>query len=347
MISRLMMVLVCIIFSGIQLLSQETDTTALEKPWSINLSLGTDISQLLQINPKVGAGENRFGIGWVINTNADYKKERLAWDTDLIWNFSIQRLGEGLLVGSEESVPFQKSIDEIRLKSKLGYKFKKESKFFYALDFSFLSQITRTYDGNYLKDIKNPEVDDHPISRFLSPAQTTFSIGIDYKPNKKFSFFLSPLGYKSIMVLDDEIANDVVTNNQGIITGSVHGNPVTLSEDKTTLLGFKNIRHEMGALFRAIYQNKFKKGKIKLKSGLVMYSNYLDTPSRVDYEWTTETNIQILNGLNLSLLTILFYDYDVFAYRSNSNLEDGVNQTPERDLISFTQQLVIKYNVSF
>jgi hypothetical protein len=313
----------------------------------VSLGLGTDISQLMQINPKVGAGENRFGIGWVINATGNYKKDKLAWDNNLIWNFGIQKLGEGLITGADQSVPFQKSIDEIRLGSKVGFKVNKNSKFFYALDFSFLSQITKTFAGNYLKDIKEPDVDNHSISKFLSPGQVTFSIGIDYKPNSKLSFFISPVGYKSIMVLDREIADDVVRNRQGEITGSVHGNPIVTDESKMNLLDFKTIRHEMGSLFRATYRAKFNKDKIKVKSGLVMYFNYLTNESRMDYEWTTETNIQIIKGLHLSLLTTLFYDYDVFAYRSNTNLEDGVNPTPERDLISFTQQLVIKYNVSF
>jgi len=346
MILRAPIFIFILLFIGTQVIGQEQDTTEV-KPWEINLGLGTDISQLLQINPKVGAGENRFGIGWVINSTANYKKDKLAWDNSVIWNFSIQRLGEGFLPGGEEKVPFQKSIDEIRLASKVGYKFNDKSKFFYAVDFSFLSQLTKTYDGNYLKDIKEPEIINDPISRFLAPGQVTFSVGIDYKPSKRFSFFLSPVGYKSILVLDDAIADDVVRNSQGEITGSVHGNPITTDETNTILLDYNLARHEIGSLFRASYTDIFQEGKIKLKSGLVMYFNYLTDASRIDYEWTTETNIQIIKGLHLSLFTSFFYDYDVFAYRSNNNLEEGVNPTPERDLISFTEQLVIKYNISF
>lgn len=87
------MLLTRVLLSVTQLSSQDTDATAIVKPWSVNpQALVQTFPQLLQINPKVGAGENRFGVRWVINTNADYKKERLAWDNDLIWNFSMQRL---------------------------------------------------------------------------------------------------------------------------------------------------------------------------------------------------------------------------------------------------------------
>jgi hypothetical protein len=58
---------------------------------------------------------------------------------------SIQRLGGGTFQNTDEKVPFQKSIDEFRLISKAGYKFKDTSNFFYAVDFSLLSQVTNTF----------------------------------------------------------------------------------------------------------------------------------------------------------------------------------------------------------
>lgn len=328
-------------------LLQAQDKDSIPKPWDITLGIGLDFIQLLQINPKVGAGENKIGFGWALSNIAKYQKDRLAWDNSFLWNFSIQRLCGGTFQNSEEKVPFQKSIDEFRLVSKAGYKLRDTSKFFYAVDFSLLGQVTRTYKGNYLIDIQDPDVDDDPISKFLSPAQMTFSIGIDYKPSKHLSVFLSPVGYKSIIVADDVIADDVVRNSMNEITGSVHGNPIETSADKMTLLSFNNMQHNLGSLLRVSYNNQFYKKKLTFKSGMVVYANYLADVGRLDFEWTTETAFTIFKGLQFSLLTTLFYDYDVFAYRTNYNLPGGIETTPERDLISFTEQFLIKYNVKF
>jgi len=320
---------------------------SLERNWEITLGIGTDISQLLQINPKVGAGENRFGIGWVVNATANKKRDRFAWDNNAIWSFSIQKQGGGFFNNSDEKIPFQKSIDELRVGSKVGYKFRKVSKFYYAADFSFLSQVVHTYAGNYLVDFNQPEENNRPISRFLSPGQLTFSLGIDYKPNKQLSLFLSPVGYKSILVLDRQIADDVVRNKNGEITGSVHGNPIITDDSKMNLLSFQRVRNEMGSLFRATYKNKFLKKKIALKSGLVLYANYLRDVGKIDYEWTTELNFVVLKGLHISLFTTLFYDYDIYSYKTNYDLPNGVEPTPRRDLVSFSEQFVVKYNVVF
>ena len=315
--------------------------------WLVTMGLGTDIAQLLQINPKVGAGTNRIGLGWAINSSAQYRKERLAWDNSLIWGFSIQRLGKGIFENGKKSVPFQKSIDEFRLGSKLGYKFTAESRFFYAVDFSFISQMTNTYAGNYLRDVQEPDVENDPISRFLSPAQATFSIGIDYKPNDHLSIFFSPIGYKAIIVANDGIADDVVRNSEGMITGSVHGNPITKSTDEMQLVSFKNIQNKLGSLFRASYVDKFLKDRIAFTSGLAMYYNYSTESGKVDLDWTTETAFIVFKGLQISLLTNLFYDYDVFSYRTNNDLPEGIEPVPRRDLLSFTEQFLIKYNIVF
>lgn len=43
--------------------------------WDIGMGLGVDGAQLLQLNPRVGSGQNRVGFGGAINFSAKYKKE--------------------------------------------------------------------------------------------------------------------------------------------------------------------------------------------------------------------------------------------------------------------------------
>jgi len=42
--------------------------------WDVGLGIGVDGAQLLQLNPRVGSGQNRVGFGGAINFSAKYKK---------------------------------------------------------------------------------------------------------------------------------------------------------------------------------------------------------------------------------------------------------------------------------
>ena len=114
--------------------------------WETGAGLGFDLSQLLQINPKQGAGQNRIGLGGALSIFGKYTKDRIAWDNSGNWQFGVQKLGNGPLPTGEK-IPFQKAIDELRLNSKFGYKISETSKFYYAADLGFLSQITSTWAG--------------------------------------------------------------------------------------------------------------------------------------------------------------------------------------------------------
>lgn len=133
--------------------------------WDIGLGIGVDGVQLLQLNPRVGSGQNRVGFGGAINFSAKYKKKRTVWDNTFVSQLGVQRLGAGVIgQGTLTKVPFQKSIDEIRLDSRLGIKATGKSKLSYASGLNFISQIAPTYKGpasfpgNFLKKLDGKDV---------------------------------------------------------------------------------------------------------------------------------------------------------------------------------------------
>ncbi len=110
--------------------------------WIQGGGIGMDIGQLVFLNPKLGSGENRFGLGGAISYFANLIEDRHYWSNSFSLNLALQKLGSGLIrANSDEKTPFQKSIDELRINSKFGYAVSKNSKFNYAVDFSFLSQF--------------------------------------------------------------------------------------------------------------------------------------------------------------------------------------------------------------
>ncbi len=323
--------------------------------WKFNAAVGFDFAQMLLINPKLGAGEDKIAFGANAILGALYKKERFSSKSSLNINFAVQKLGKA-------NKPFQKTLDEIRLTSLINYLIKKDSKFGYALDVSFLTQLTPSYEGNFLSYNNTPIR--HSLSKFLSPATLVVSPGISYKPNDNFTLLLSPASYKTIFVTDDSIA--MLSNADK--TQSLHGTPFGGTDrsafidkwhvkpsgfTKDGILYSKNSL-QFGATLKILYQQKFLKDlngkeRIALSSSLTLFSDYLNNPQFIDIEFLVNTDFYIYKGLSISIGALVFYDYDVLIQKNkDKDINTGVNgyESTGRGL-SFTQTLLFKYNYLF
>ncbi|MEZ4884624.1 MAG: DUF3078 domain-containing protein [Chitinophagales bacterium] len=340
----LLLLLLCIVSSwNVSVLAQEKVEEVEDDGWKRGLSFGMDFAQLLQINPKVGAGEDKLGIGGTVGVFGNYKKDKLLWNNTVSLLFGIQRLGSGLsVINPTIDNPFQKSIDELRFSSKIGTQVKDDSKWAYAAELTFVSQITPTYPGNFLTDVTDTGAS--PIAKLFSPATLTLSPGIDYKANKKLSFFFAPFSWKAIFVLEDAIAALPASTKEDNTKG-IHGN------DWRSPTDFDNTFHQLGATLKGIYQDKFLEGKGAFKSELTLFSNYLENPQNLDVDWRNEIAMNIWKGLQLSLTVNVVYDHDVKVQITDYSASGGVQQTENGPALgrraSITEQLLIKYNVVF
>ena len=246
--------------------------------WKVGGGLGLDFAQLLQINPRPGAGDNRIGFGGLNNWFLNYKKNNIAWENNVTLQLSVQKLG------IEDSL-FVKNLDVFRFNSKFGFKGQDE-RLFFAAELQTQTLLLNTYEGNV---VRNTAGDRASLAKFLSPITVTFSPGLDYKPNEKLSLFYSPISYKIIYVNDPEIA-----------ALNIHGN----------LVGERSLR-QMGSNLKMVYSNKFFEDKMNLNSSLDLFSNYLVKPQNIDVLWKTDINIQLLKNISLNLVTEFFYDDDV------------------------------------
>jgi hypothetical protein len=306
--------------------AQDAPVATVEPAWKSGAGLGLSLDQLLLINPKVGAGQSRIGFGGLANWFSNYKKGRASWDNNASLNLGIQKIGTGFLASDPtRKIPFLKTVDELRFGSKFGYSFKEGSKWFMATDLGFMSQLARTYEGNYLEPISDQS---KVLSKFLSPAFATLSVGLDYKPDAHWSIYFSPIAYKANIVLDDSIA----------ATGAF-GNEITPE--------VKNIFHQFGALLKPTYTNKYFNDKFMVKSALALYTNYLKDPQNIDVDWTNEFSYEIFKGFQLSLFTNLFYDHDVKVQISDFTQVGGVQPGVLGRRISFTENFLLKYSLNF
>lgn len=318
---------------------EEGKKTKKDSIWDIGLGIGVDGAQLLQLNPRVGSGQNRVGFGGAINFSAKYKKKRAVWDNTFVSQFGVQRLGAGVIgQGTLTKVPFQKSIDEIRMDSRLGIKATGKSKLSYASGVNFISQIAPTYKGpasfpgNFLKKLDGK--DTRLQSLFFSPAQISVSAGMDFRPNDKWAIYYSPLAGRFIIVNNDEIA----------FLG-VHGNPVEKSSTGT-IVSAENIDKQLGTLLRLSYKTKFWENKFTYASAIQLYSNYLKDFKYVDLQyWTNDLSMKIIKGFQLSLTVNAYYDRDVLVQITDYSQPNGVRGLGRA--VSINQQMLMKYALTF
>jgi hypothetical protein len=334
--------------------------TAIAQKWQTEIASGLDFSGLLQINPKAGAGDSQIGIGGAFSINANYigaRRDRKSWQNSFSVNYGVQKTGFGTVGNTEIEAPFTKSVDQIRLNSKFGYRLYRTSpgyKFLLTADFSFLSQLSKTYEGNFISEPNAMLTDGKirpPISNFLSPATTYFSLGMDYQVSDQLSVYLSPGAVKAIIVKDDEIAQQSTQIDDDRQLVAIHGNPL---ETETVIDGngnvllfpksYQNVDFQFGSLLRITYKDAYLNDHLFVNSNFSAYSNYLRDPHRIDIDWVNEIGAKIAGGFSVSLWTNLFYDYDVPVQKTeNFRL---IDEEYKRG-VSFSAQLLIKYSRTF
>ena len=128
--------------------------------------------------------------------DANYSKEKLKWENRL-----DAKLGLIYYLPDEGTTALRnwhKNSDNFEINSRLGYSAFKE--WYYSAEANFKTQFFQGFNSN--KDVD-------PNSSLFSPAYLTFSGGFDYKPNKKFSTFLSPLSIKTTYVMNPNVDETV------------------------------------------------------------------------------------------------------------------------------------------
>ncbi len=348
MSKKILLLLVAALFFGLSAFAQDKeelknkeDLNKLDENWNIGGGIGLNLDQLIIINPRAGAGDNKFGFGGIGNLFATYKKERFVWDNIGSLQLVFQRLGRKVAGGFN---PYQKTIDDLRLATKPGYALTADEKWYAALEVTFQSQVLKTYENNFLSDVAS--LDGNPISQFFSPATITITPGIDWKPNENLSVLFSPASMRLLVVANDDIADDAVFDNTGAFVGSRHGNPMTY-DAVTGNVDFDNLDFQLGASIRGTYKNTFLNDRISFATMLYVFYNYLgDKPNFPVVDWTTETGFNIYKGLSLQLTTGLYYDYNKLVSKDYDQDTGTFLKTGQHGAM-FTEALLLKYNHVF
>ncbi len=139
------------------------------------------------------------------------------------------------------------------------------------------------------------------ISTFMAPGYLITGLGFTYKPNKKFSAFLSPLTSKMTFVQDEKLSNQGAF---GVDTGST-------------------FRYEIGGYIDMIYKTPLMKN-VDLQTSLNLYSNYLDGNYKyIDVAGEMLLFMKVNSAISANLSLNVLYDHDINIDTDNDGEGDG------------------------
>lgn len=258
----------------------------LPKTWKKGGLFNLNFGQTSLSNWAAGGDNLQLNVNGFLNLHAFYAKDRHAWDNSL-------DLAMGYI--KTTSLGSRKSDDRIDLTSKYGYKLTPASKWYAGALFNFRTQFAPGF--NYPKADSSVK-----ISQFLSPGYVLLSLGLDFKPNKNFSLFISPVTSRWVIVTASGL-NPLTPNDKG----NVYGVP----------LG-KTVNNEIGAYLSANYMKEIVKN-VTYKGKLDLFSNYKRNPQNVDVFMTNLLSANIFKGISFNLGLDLIYDDDVRIFGANQH----------------------------
>ena len=226
-------------------------------------------------------GENTLAVTGNLLLEAHYKKGKDIWDNMFMMNLGTSRIGDGF---------YKKAEDKIEFNTKFGHQATKN--WYYSTLFNFKTQSVIGYE--YPTDTTRIM-----ISGFLAPAYIKFGFGMDYKPGKHFSLYLSPATARWIIVNDQNLAN----------AGAFGVEKAELDTAGNIITEGKMIKTEAGAYLRLVFEKDIFKN-VNFATILELYSDYLNNPQNIDVDWQVIITMKVNDFLNAQIKTHLIYDDD-------------------------------------
>lgn len=290
----------CFTSVGVQAQESENDTIQLDKNWLLGGTGTVNFSQV-SLNNWAAGGQNSLSVLGIADLFANYKKGKNTWNNTFVITYGTVKL---------EDQRLRKSDDKLELNLKYGRE--ASSDWFYTGQLNFRSQLTPTYTENR----------ESMVSDFLAPGFITASLGMDYKPSKRLSVFISPVTGKFTIVRDQVLADQGAFGVEPAQTNFLgEAIPGTGRNFRKEFGGFVNVR------FRdEVFEN------ITFESKLDLFSNYLKKPENIDVNWENNFNFKVNKYISASLFVHMIYDDDINIQRDRNRDGELENVGPRLQL---------------
>lgn len=275
---RSLLVLSLVLFLSLDLAAQFVNVDSTSN-WKKRFRVGVNLNQAsFSSNWKAG-GVNSLGFNTLLNYQANYKKDKISWDNsiDLLYGM-VNNQGQG----------YRKTLDRIYMDTKYGRGINEKWDMFISAN--FLSQFAKGY--SYAKDVNGVEVATL-ISDIFAPAYITTAWGLEYHPVDYFKLRLAPFAPRVT----------IVNNVDRFVTAD---NPTPYGVNPGDKARYEWLAFQMLAEFnKDIAQN------VNLKWRYVMFANYETLElKKIDHRLEVGLSAKVNKFINVSLSSILIYDYD-------------------------------------
>lgn len=237
--------------------------------WRTGGAFGINVGQGSQSNWAAGGDDFSFTLNTSLRLFAFYKQNNHSWDNTFDVNFGYI---------NTTSLGGRKNDDRFDFLTKYGLALNKKLNL--ATLANFRSQFLKGY--TYPNNVKTF------ASAFLSPAYLIASQGLDYKPAKELSIFLSPVTSRWVFVRDS------ILSAKGEYGVKQHTHSI----------------NQNGAFATISYQKSFNK-YISYKSRLDLFSNYKKDPQNVDIFMTNTFSAKVAKIIAFTWNVDMIYDDDV------------------------------------
>jgi hypothetical protein len=261
--------------------------------WKKGGNFGIQFSQAAYSNWQAG-GVNSMAGNTVFSAFANYQSNK-NW----VWN-NRALLAYGL---NFQDTIFNKTDDRIELETRLDYL--KSKKWNYSAFLNFRTQ--------FMPGFANPgeSGDELRVSDFMAPGYMLVGLGATYKPNERFTAFISPVTSKATFVTVQRLAD---IGAYGVDPG-------------------QTARVEIGGYINVAYTRTVLKG-VDMQARIDMFSNYLEDPTLIDINSELIFNFTVNKNIKANLALAYIYDHDVKFDLDNDPATVGVPRSQFRQVLS-------------
>ncbi len=258
------------------------------KLWKKGGLYNLNFNQAALSNWSAGGDKSSLSLSTLLNLYAFYKRGKNSWDNTL-------NLAYGFV--STTSLGRRKADDRIDLLSNYGHELKKN--WWLSTLFNFRSQFTKgfAYPSGSAKVL---------TSACMAPAYLLLSEGLDYKPNKHFSIFLSPVTVRFIIVNNDTLS---LNGAFGVEPGN-------------------KVKFQLGAFASILYNTSFN-SNTTYTTRADLFSNYLHKPQNLILYWTNILAVKVSKVINMNFSVDMIYDDNIKTVKSNGTMGGPTLQLKE------------------
>ncbi len=258
------------------------DEDDFQEGWNSSTNFNLGFAQSHLENWAAGGEINALNVNGLLTGYKTKKNGRALWENTYYASYGLMYLQ------SNDFVP-QKTDDRLDLASKYGIQMKRNKNWYWAGLARLQTQFSKGF--NYSDSVwKAHPWSAEPISELFSPAYITLAVGAEYKPNKNFNWFISPLAARFTFVKSKYTQNG---DAFGVIKGAT---------SRVELGAYSNLNWT-----KQIAQN------ITYRTRLDLYLDYLDPKGfgNVDVLWDNTLAMKVNEYIGMSLGFTIVYDNDV------------------------------------